>query len=339
MPRQSRIDAPGALHHIIAYGGDRDVIFRDDSDRDGFLERLAAILVETKTPCLAWSLLDNHFHLLLKTGNVPVATVMRRLLTGHAVSFNRRHQRHGPLFRNRYKSTLCQEDTYLVELVRYVHLNPIRVKIVKDMDMLDRYLYAGHSALMGEVPRKWQDTLGVLRRFGKKTHLAQKAYRQFVQGGITQGQRSELTGGGLVRSAGGWAEVKAKRRAGVSVNSDERILGDFGFAKEVLAAAGEQMEKKSLLSAMGVNLDTVAARVLEVLKVKADDLSRPGKQRQRVRARSLYCYWAARELGISMTKLSRFFGITVGAVSKSVERGEKLAMEEGFRFLDDLETK
>lgn len=339
MPRKSRIDAPGAVHHIIVNGGDRDVIFRDDLDRDVFLERLSTILVETRTPCLAWSLMDNHFHLLLKTGNVPVATVMRRLLTGHAVSFNRRHQRYGPLFRNRYKSILCQEDTYLVEFVRYIHLNPIRVKLVKDMDMLDRYPYAGHSVLMGEVPRKWQDTLGVLSRFGKKTALAQKAYRQFVQSGINQGQRSELTGGGLIRSAGGWTEVKAKRGAGVSVKSDERILGDFGFVEEVLAAAGEQMEKKSQLSAKGVNLDTVAARVLAVLKVKADELSKPGKQRQRVRARSLYCYWAARELGISMTELSRFFGVTVTTVSKSVERGEKLAMEEGFRFLDDLETK
>jgi REP element-mobilizing transposase RayT len=339
MPRKSRIDAPGALHHITAYGTGGDAIFRDDADREGFIERLAAILVETRTPCLAWALLENHFHMLLKTGNAPITTVMRRLLTAYAVAFNRRHQRQGNVFRTRYKSILCQEDAYLTELVRYIHLNPIRAGLVSDIDMLDRYPYAGHSAIIGQVPRTWQDTQAVLARFAKTARPARNAYRRFVQAGIGQGQRNELTGGGLVRSAGGWAEVTAKRTAGVPVKSDERILGDSRFVEQVLSAAGEQMERKSLLRAKGITLDTVAARVLEVLKINADQLSRPGKQRKRVRARSLYCYWAVRELGITMTELSRFFGIAGSAVSQAVARGEKLADEEGFRFLDDEEAK
>jgi len=125
MPRKSRIDASGALHHITARGIEQGIIFRDDADREDFIERLAGILVETQTRCFAWALMDNHFHLLLRTGKAPVATVMRRLMTGHAVSFNKRHRRHGHLFQNRYKSILCQEDAYLTELVRYLHLNPV----------------------------------------------------------------------------------------------------------------------------------------------------------------------------------------------------------------------
>jgi putative transposase len=108
MPRQSRIDAAGALHHIIVRGIERREIFDDDQDRYGFLERLGAIIEEAQTRCYAWALIPNHFHLLVQTGNVPVATVMRRLLTGHAASYNRRHNRHGHLFQNRYKSILCQ---------------------------------------------------------------------------------------------------------------------------------------------------------------------------------------------------------------------------------------
>jgi REP element-mobilizing transposase RayT len=108
MPRKSRIDAPGALHHIIARGIDRKTIFRDDSDRDNFLERLGNILSETQTACFAWTLIPNHFHLLLRTGTTVISTVMRRLLTGYAVSYNFRHRRHGHLFQNRYKSILCQ---------------------------------------------------------------------------------------------------------------------------------------------------------------------------------------------------------------------------------------
>jgi REP element-mobilizing transposase RayT len=116
MPRQARIDAPGALHHIIVRGIERRKIFYDNFDRDNFLERLGTVLAESSTPCFAWALIPNHLHLLLRTGFAPIATVMRRLLTGYAVTFNRRHRRHGQLFQNRYKSILCQEDLYLLEL-------------------------------------------------------------------------------------------------------------------------------------------------------------------------------------------------------------------------------
>ena len=114
MPRKARIDTDRALHHIICRGIERKEIFKDDIDRNNFVHRLGIILAETKTPCFAWALIPNHFHLLLKTANVPIATIMRRLLTGYAVSFNRRHRRHGHLFQNRYKSILCQEDLYLL---------------------------------------------------------------------------------------------------------------------------------------------------------------------------------------------------------------------------------
>ena len=114
MPRKARIDAPGALHHVMIRGIERRKIFFDRIDRENFLDRLAIVLTDTSTPCFAWALLPNHIHLLLRTGYAPIATVMRRLLTGYATSFNRRHRRHGPLFQNRYKSILCQEDLYLL---------------------------------------------------------------------------------------------------------------------------------------------------------------------------------------------------------------------------------
>ena len=129
MPRQARIDAPGALQHIIVRGIERKRIFFDDRDRDNFVTRLTTVLPESTARCYAWALIPNHFHLLLCTGNVPMSTVMRRLLTGYAVSFNRRHRRHGQLFQNRYKSILCQQEPYLLELVRYIHLNPLRAGI------------------------------------------------------------------------------------------------------------------------------------------------------------------------------------------------------------------
>ena len=97
MPRQARIDEPGALHHIVIRGIERKAIFEDDQDREDFLERLSRLLQEMVTPCYAWAMMTKHVHLLLRTGKVPIESLMRRLLTGYAMRLNRRHLRHGPL--------------------------------------------------------------------------------------------------------------------------------------------------------------------------------------------------------------------------------------------------
>ncbi|MBN1665077.1 MAG: transposase, partial [Deltaproteobacteria bacterium] len=151
MPRQSRIDAAGAVHHIMVRGIERKKIFDNDADREQFLKRIGEILEDTSTTCFAWSLMPNHFHLLVRTGHTTISTVMRRLLTGYAIWYNRTHRRHGHLFQNRFKSILCQEDTYLIELVRYIHLNPLRAGLVHDMDELDDYPYSGHTVLMNKI--------------------------------------------------------------------------------------------------------------------------------------------------------------------------------------------
>ena len=126
MPRLARLDAPGVVHHVIIRGIERRKIFRDNIDRNDLVARLSKILPEAKMLCYSWALMSNHAHFLFRTGDVGLSTVMRRLLTGYAVSFNRRHKRHGQLFQNRYKSIICQEDVYLKELVCYIHFHPVK---------------------------------------------------------------------------------------------------------------------------------------------------------------------------------------------------------------------
>ena len=212
MPRKSRIDAAGAIHHVIARGINRAAIFSDDEDYKSFLNRLEAVLTSTKTACYAWALMSNHFHLLLRTGNTPVSVVMRRLLTGYAVNYNRRHKRFGHLFQNRYKSVLCQEDLYLKELIRYIHLNPLRAGIVSDYRSLGRYCYCGHGVILGHFRNDWQDTEYVLNLFGEDTRSSRRGYSEFVRKAVDQGRRPELVGGGLLRSQGGWTGVKALQK-------------------------------------------------------------------------------------------------------------------------------
>jgi putative transposase len=333
MPRNARIDAPGALHHIICRGIERGKIFKDDIDRNSFVDRLGNILSKTKTPCFAWALIPNHFHLLLRTANVPITTIMRRLLTGYAVSFNRRHRRSGHLFQNRFKSILCQDDLYLMELVRYIHLNPLRARLVSNLAELNRYPYSGHSALMGFKKNSWQDVDYVLSFFGKRVWMCRKKYLHFVGKGVEQGKRPELTGGGLVRSSGGWGVLNSLGKMREHLKGDERILGDSDFVESVLQTGNEAMERKYQLQAAGFDFDKLIDRAADFFQLKSAEILLPTKQRHRVKARSLLCFWAIKELGMSSIAVADRLGITQSAASRLAQRGEKLAIENSL-FLE-----
>jgi len=322
MPRQSRIDAPGALNHIVIRGIERKAIFKDDLDYQNFLKRLGKIFLETSTSCYAWALLKNHVHLLLRTGRVPISTVMRRLLTGYAQQFNRRYRRHGHLFQNRYKSILCEEDPYLLELVRYIHLNPVRAGIVKDIKGLSKYWKCGHSALMGKRKNEWQDTDYILALFDKKIVSARRYYSDFVKKGITQGPRLDLVGGGLLRSVGGWAALNAMRSVGLRIMGDERILGSGDFVENVLKQANEEYEKKTLAKARGLDLNTLIDAAAKHFDIDSEILKGSSKQRTVSRARSIICYLAINKMGISGATIARRLMLSPSTVSKSAVRGQ-----------------
>ena len=334
MPRKSRIDVPGALHHIIGRGIDRSRIFIDDEDRDSFLERLAANLKRTKTICYAWALLPNHFHLLLRTGTTPISALMRRLLTGYAVTYNLRHRRHGHLFQNRYKSILCQEDAYLLELVRYIHLNPLRAGLVGDYAGLCRYQYCGHRGILGGKTTELEDGAYILKLFHRRVGLARRRYRKFVEEGVALGRRKDLVGGGLVRSYGGWDEVRALGQSGEYRKGDERILGKSDFVEEILAEANEKYEQRYRLKAQGFDLRKVAIRVGAVLGMNPKEVFRRGKERRTVQAHSLLCFWTTEELGMTQEALARRLRVTQPAISVAVRRGERLVRERKWTLFE-----
>jgi len=338
MPRKARIDAPGAVHHIIVRGIERGILFRDDKDRNDFLTRLGKILIETKTRCFAWALIPNHFHLLLKTGSLPVATVLGRLLTGYATSFNRRHHRSGHLFKNRYKSILCQEDAYLKELVRYIHLNPLRATIVPDVSELDRYPFSGHSYLMGKRSNDWQAMDEVLALFGEEKSVARRRYRAFLMKGIALGTQPDLVGGGLIRSAGGWSAVRLMRKAGLFQKSDERILGDGEFVERVLSEARESMKTRYSLSTQGISIADIIPAVCNLFSIEPHRIIGPSKERTIVKARALVCYWAVRELGMTMTEVAKHLKIALSTASSVVNKGEKIARDQCLSLKDILNT-
>jgi len=252
---------------------------------------------------------------------------MRRLLTGYAVVFNLKHKRQGHLFQNRYKSILCQEEPYFLELVRYIHLNPLRAGEVQDFDALSSATYSGHSAILGHRKREWQDIGYVLRLFGEGVGAARQRYREYVKAGIEQGKRPDLIGGGLLRSHGGWTGLKALRDSGEYQKGDERVLGEGDFVEGVLAKAEESFERRYQLIAKGYNVERIAERVGELLGLSPEAVMEPGRLRGKVRlmGRSLMCYWTTAELGMKQGELARRLRLTQPAISMAIRRGAEIA--------------
>ncbi len=143
----------------------------------------------------------------------------------------------------------------------------------------------------------------------------------------------------MLRSTGGWLNVKALREAKIFYKSDERILGDSDFVDSVLKNADEKMERKYALQAAGLDLDVLAEIVAGITGVKPSRIFSPGKNRSRVGARSLLCFWATRELGISLAELSRRTRISQSSISMSVQRGEQMVEREGYSLSNELKLK
>jgi len=311
MPRTPRLDIPHLLHHVIIRGIERCDIFRDDEDRTRFVERLGALLRETSTQCYAWALMRNHVHLLLMPMLQPLSVLMRRLLTGYAVVFNRKYSRSGHLFQNRYKSIICEEEPYFLELVRYIHLNPVRAGAVPSVDDLSDYPWTGHAVVLGK--RKFsQDTTAVLDRFGKPGEAARASYLQFVMDGVPFGRQEKFVGGGLHRSQPDFED-------GVDIEPfDTRILGGGGFVEHVQ----EQVSDHRLRS-LKTPLALLARRVATELGLNEKDLQWPSKTKSLSQARGVVCYLAVREIGYKGTEVGRFLHIGPTGVTLAVRRGEQ----------------
>jgi len=297
-------------------GIERGDIFLNDADREQFCARLSRLLEETGMECLAWALIPNHFHLLLRPRQTSLAKFMRRLLTGYAVTFNQRRNRSGHLFQNRYKSIVCEEEEYLLELVRYIHLNPLRAGLVRSMEELDRYPWTGHAVLMGHKKMSGQAVNEVLARFGKKKKEARKAYREFVQAGIAQGKRAELTGGGLRRSLAFLGKGEKPESPGCY---DERILGTGEFVERLWQEEGLKEKVRPRLS-----LKELIERVAGYYEVETQRVLRRSTAGPTTAARSVICFYAVEKMGYKGTEVGKVLGLGRSGVTRAVARGRKL---------------
>ena len=320
MPRQARLDAPGTLHHVILRGIEKRRIVDDDKDRQNFIKRLGDLSEETQTKIYAWSLMTNHAHLLLRSGPSGLPKFMRRFLTGYAVTYNLRHLRHGHLFQNRYHSIVCDEEVYFRELVRYIHLNPLRAHLVSNLPELDRYPWCGHTVLMGRIKNDWQDRDYVLSWFGKREGEARRVYRKYMVEALSQGRRPELIGGGVVRSYGGWSAVLSLRRSQETISGDQRILGTGEFVERVLSESGQPLHRRFSHTERSNRIETVLKEECQKGKIELGELRMGSRRGEIPQVRSEIARQLVKTLGMSLAEVARLSGVSTSAISKILKR-------------------
>jgi len=312
---------------VIGRGMEGISIFRSDEDREDFLRRLGALCEGELLSVHAWALLDNHFHLLIRTGKQRISEGMRKLLTGYVVNFNRRYGRYGHLFQNRYKSILCEEDPYLLELTRYIHLNPIRAGVVKTMRGLAAYPWTGHGVILGRVKREWQDVGTVLACFGKRRKEVIRKYESYVAEGVGMGKRPELVGGGMTRSMGAWSEVVSLRRKGEREAWDERILGSGEFVERVVEESEEGMKETLRRRKRVKDLPALLREVAKREELGEEEMMGRSRREPAVRGRKIFCQVAVRKLGYTGASVARFLGMTTSSVNRMARLEEMTELD------------
>ena len=327
MPRIIRPDWENALHHVMARGIDGRTLFSKVSEYEDIISRLEQLVVELKFSVYAWVIMPNHLHLLIRTGPEPISFLMHRLLTGFAISYNKRHERTGHVFQGRFKSVLVQEDTYFLKLINYIHLNPLKAKIVNSLEELDTYKWSGHQCLVGKTECKWMRRDSVLKCYGNTEHSAIKNYLESLQNGLNSVTSREMVCGSYTIGING---IKSSDQTiGISHWSGVcRVLGDKEFAKRVLSQLSDH---KSLEVRDRENIHKKIERLFEQMEIRLG-LSREvirGNSRSShlAEARGAIAWICAQKFGLSYRDISRLLNISKSGAAKAVQRGVELQRE------------
>lgn len=328
MPRVGRLHIAGGLYHVMGRGLERRWIFEEDADKEWFLNRFGECLNKAKAQCFAWSLMSNHYHFLIRVGSDPLSCVMSSLLGSYGTYYNRRYSRVGYVFQNRFKSILCDENQYLLALVKYIHLNPLKSRMLPDLEALATYRWTGHAGMLGHKKRNWHQVDPVLSLFSHNRTRALYLYQLFMQEVDDGMQEQNLSGGGLIRSYGGWEEVSKLRKRNIQCIGDERILGSDEFVQRVIAQDELKLTKEAHFNRKDWDMKKLAERVCELTGLDFTELSGKARNNKLSKAKALICYLAKEVLGYSLTQIADFLNISQPAVSKWVKKGKQLDTHE-----------
>lgn len=308
MPRVARIDLEDCCYHVMARGIERRLIFLDDQDRQDFIHRLRKLILPAETSLYAWALMPNHFHLFLQRRKVTLARIMSRLMTGYAVTFNSRHHRTGHLFANRYKAILCQKEPYFQELIRYVHLNPLRAGLVRNLAELEHYPWTGYSILMGHQEATFEAVQEVLENFGSNVGGARENLKSFMAEGLGQEWQPDQR------------VVDQEKIHGLGP-----ILGSKEFAINLFEKTSGK--KNSAQDIPQLRFTDIADAVAREYGFQRPLLHSASRERRVSKARALVCYLSREYGGTPSAELKKTFGLSGGAISQLYLKGKEMYHE------------
>jgi putative transposase len=284
MARRPRLFAAGILYHVIVRGNQRQKIFTSDSDYRAYIERLARYRKKYDYVLHAYCLMPNHVHLLVESSEHPLAKFMQGVQQSYSQYFNLKHRKTGHVFEGRYKAILCQKDEYLLQLIRYIHLNPVRAGMVRSPE---RYRYSGDHAYLQGKATEMIDPGTVLSMLGGR-----QAYRRFVKDGLSEGHKEEYY-----------------------AVEDQRFLGGEGFGERLL-------KKKPGLPGKNPprSIETAARELAKLLKIEVQALRSPDRGWAVSKARTLAAYVLVRRLGYRLSDVADSFGRDIATLATLLAR-------------------
>ena len=313
MPHMARLESPGSLVHIMAHSIEGKNMFIDDNDRREFLSRFEKGLANCHYQCHAWALMDNHYHLFLRTSEDPMSKLMRGLNGGYAQYYNKKHKKRGCLFQGRFQSVLCQDQDYAEQLIKYIHLNPLRAGKVKSLEQLKSFAWCGHGFLLG-VPgangERFQNRLESLRRFGDNEHDAVIAYLESLSQCCQSGSRT----------AGKPAFVEATEIAG-SCKGWPAVIGDPEFARDAMERYKENLNRLHRKADYSHVLGIEKKKACTEHDINHEEFMNKGHNNNRSRARAAFCYQCHEKELIPLSVIARYLRITISPVAVLVKKG------------------
>ncbi len=312
MPRKARITVTGAIHHIMSRGIEGKQIFLDDQDRHFFLDNLENMLGKTGYLLYAWCLMKNHFHLLIRINEYPLGAFMRVLNSRYAQYFRKKSETRGYLFQDRYKSIVTQDQHYIEEMVRYIHLNPVRAGICTTIEQLDTYPWTGHPVLVGLQSWQTQNTRDVLKRFDRKRAKAIEMYCKFLKSGIDK--EPEI-----------YSTIRKTNFQSENIhNTGSWVIGNQEFVSKAMTADNAKRTRLARYAKEGISIEEIAAKISRQYGLSDGEILKRGKNNLISESRKVCAYTLNRLYDIPVIQIARYFNISSPAVSAMVAEGEKI---------------
>jgi len=314
MPTKKRISVPGAIVHIMVRGINGMEIFTDDSDRCYYLELFTKSIEATGYLCYAWVLMSTHSHFVVRCSEKPLSELMRMLNSQYAKYFNKKNNRHGYVFQDRFKSIITQDQKYLESLIRYVHLNPLRARVCETLKVLDTYPWCGHSVLLGNSFQPFQTTKSVLHRFGTDINSGIKKYQEYM----AEGSLAEKNGDGIIESI-------RRSNKGIEKKNEKPcwVIGDRDFVLSVMKK-NEKRLHRSIALREAWPLENVLSKLADIAGVKPELIKEVSRLSKSSECKKKFAFISCRILGFPVSEVAKCIGVTGPSVSWLIKEGKKI---------------